>query len=133
MRILQWLLLTFVRPLTHSLTKLSWAYCDRKGVPDPLLKYFQSYFSSSRLLIGRDLIHPAHRGVKQGDPLSPWLFNIAMDRILEGQEEYAFSISALVLNQMAHADDLILFASSPDKLQKCIDRLLVGLGLNSMP
>ncbi|CAE1311496.1 unnamed protein product [Acanthosepion pharaonis] len=51
-----------------------------------------------------------------------------MDQILEGQEEYAFSIGALVLNQMAYADDLILFASSPDEMQKRIDRLVVGLG-----
>lgn len=51
-----------------------------------------------------------------------------MDQILEGQEEYALSISALVLNQMAYADDLTLFASSPEEMQRRIDRLLVGLG-----
>ncbi|CAE1275773.1 unnamed protein product [Acanthosepion pharaonis] len=43
----------------------------RKGVPDLLLHYFRSYFSSIRLQIGMDLIHPVHRGVKQGDPLAP--------------------------------------------------------------
>ncbi|CAE1170719.1 unnamed protein product [Acanthosepion pharaonis] len=99
----------------------------RNGVPDLLLDYFRLYFNSSRLQIERDLIQPAHRGVKQEDPLSPWLFQIAMDQILEEQEEYAFSIGALVLNQMAYADDLILFASSPDEMQKRIDRPLVGL------
>lgn len=97
----------------------------RKVIPDLLLNYFRSYFSSSRLQIGRDLVHPTSRGVKQGDPLSPWLFNIAMDQVLEGQ---AYSIGVLMLNQMAYADDLILFASSPEEMQKRIDRLLVGLG-----
>ncbi|CAE1301324.1 RSF1 [Acanthosepion pharaonis] len=65
---------------------------------------------------------------RRSNARTPCPLNIAMDQILEGQEEYAFSIGAFVLNQMAYADDLILFASSPDEMQKRIDRLLVGLG-----
>lgn len=34
----------------------------------------------------------------------------------------------IVLNQMAYADDLILFACSPEEMQKRLDRLAVGLG-----
>ncbi|CAE1248042.1 unnamed protein product [Acanthosepion pharaonis] len=101
---------------------------QRKGVPDLLMGYLRTYFSTSRLQIGKDLIHPKHRGVKQGDPMSPWLFNLALDQILEGQEEYAITIGAIVLNQMAYADDLILFASSQEEMQKRIERLTIGLG-----
>ncbi|CAE1319038.1 unnamed protein product [Acanthosepion pharaonis] len=100
---------------------------QQKGVPDLLIGYLRTYFSTSRLQIGKDLIHPKHRGVKQGDPLSPWLFNLALDQILEGQE-YALAIGAIVLNEMAYADDLILFASSQEEMQKRIERLTIGLG-----
>ncbi|CAE1283259.1 unnamed protein product [Acanthosepion pharaonis] len=97
-------------------------------LPKLLMGYLRSYFSMSRLQIGNDLIHPKYSRVKQGDPLSLWLSNLALNQIPKGQEEYAFTISAIVLNQMAYADDVILFGSSPEEMQKRLDRLAVSLG-----
>lgn len=39
---------------------------------------------------------------------------------------YAFTIGAIVLNPMAYVDDLILFASSLEVIQKLLDRLHKG-------
>ncbi|CAE1169955.1 unnamed protein product [Acanthosepion pharaonis] len=38
---------------------------QRKGVPDLLMGYLRTYFSTSRLQIGKDLIHPKHRRARQ--------------------------------------------------------------------
>lgn len=51
---------------------------------------------------------------------------------MEEQEEYAFTIGAIVLNQIAYADNLKLFASSSEGMQKRLDRLVLGLGRSEL-
>ncbi|NXX37533.1 PO21 protein, partial [Nicator chloris] len=55
-------------------------------------------------------------GVKQGDPMSPLLFNLALDPLLckletEGQ---GFQQGGLKITAMAFADDLVLLSDSWD-------------------
>ena len=61
------------------------------------------------------------RGVKQGDPMSPFLFNLVLDTCLRKLEGSVRLIDALRLNHIAFADDVVLIASKMDELQCIFD------------
>jgi len=77
------------------------------------------------------------KGVKQGDPMSPVLFNIVADQLLHLLEHSGLGvkIGQGLLPGIAYADDLILFARSDQELQSMISLCQhfyenVGLSIN---
>lgn len=62
---------------------------------------------------------PIRRGVRQGDPLSGVLFNIAFDSIIRALN----LISGVTV--LVYADDILILADSPEALQAALDRLIV--------
>ena len=65
------------------------------------------------------------RGVKQGCPLSPLLFNIALEGLLRhlGSCNHGYSISnSVLLNHLAYADDVCILAGSRMQAQALLDR-----------
>ena len=68
----------------------------------------------------------ANRGVKQGDNLSPTLFNIYVDDFLEYLNSSVTSLAYLdstPVNHLFFADDLVLISESPSGLQHCLNAL----------
>ena len=64
------------------------------------------------------------RGVKQGDPLSPILFNAVMDEIIAvTSARIGLNIDNIRYDIMAFADDLCVMASSSAGLQSLLHQL----------
>lgn len=112
-----------------------------KGLPPPMVDYIKYvYANSSTKLTCKDwtshLIKPSC-GVKQGDPLSPMIFNCVIDLLLKRlPDDIGASFGSTVMNSIAFADDIILFASTPRGLQHLLDstvEYLQSCGMNVNP
>ena len=68
---------------------------------------------------------PCKQGVRQGDPLSPLLFNIFINDIFKKLKEANCNPVTLngidYINALAYADDIVLLSTSKEGLQKAID------------
>lgn len=68
------------------------------------------------------------RGVLQGDPLSPLLFNLVMDRaIAKLSRDIGYTYNGVIVHCIAYADDIILIAETKWGLQSLIDVLTTEL------
>lgn len=108
------------------------------GVPGLMVEYIAETYrqSSTRLQSEGWLSHAIHPscGVKQGDPLSPVIFNMVIDRLFASlPKEVGIRIGGSVINSIAYADDIALFALTPEGLQSMLDTAATFLrecGLN---
>jgi retron-type reverse transcriptase len=69
------------------------------------------------------------RGIKQGDPLSPLLFNIALDPVLTAKDIYdrGLRYSESMLKSLAFADDIAIIPKSSKEAQEMLRILEAGL------
>lgn len=108
----------------------------RAGLNKEFLDYLRDLYEDSWTTLSLEgaslVVHPTV-GVRQGDPLSPLLFNLMLDEYLQSMDpNIGYSSEQLQLDGMAFADDLLVFASTPDGLQQRLDSLhtfLVARGL----
>ncbi|KAM6188193.1 LOW QUALITY PROTEIN: ankyrin repeat domain-containing protein 55-like [Sarcoramphus papa] len=73
-------------------------------------------------------------GVKQGDPMSPILFNLSVDPLLCKLEEdgFGFQHCSKNITTLAFADDLVLLSESWDGMQKNIEILEIFCNLTGL-
>lgn len=86
------------------------------------------YASPSARIITDDIegeCFPLRKGVKQGDPLSPILFNCALEEIFRNLkwEERGIKIEAEKLNNLRFADNVVVVAENFEELELMLKEL----------
>ncbi|RMH19190.1 MAG: hypothetical protein D6698_06070 [Gammaproteobacteria bacterium] len=70
---------------------------------------------------------PLRRGLRQGCPMSPLLFNVFINDIIDEIRELGVHVPGLprstTLGGLLFADDLVLLSDHPDKLQQSLDAI----------
>ena len=101
----------------------------RLGLSGSVLEIVRDIYSHSTVAIrtGRDSFTPAipqNRGVKQGCPLSPILFNIALEGLLRylSESKAGYTLAGHSVNSLAYADDVCVLATSKADLQEVLDK-----------
>ena len=117
--------------VAKAFDSVSWATIRRAltrvGVPDHMIQWVLSSYEGATSALVADGIPLGEvqltRGVNQGDPLSPILFNLVLDEVLEalGREAVGVNIGTCKINAIAFADDLVIIAETAQGLQNLVD------------
>ena len=102
------------------------------GLPEAFVEYVSMVYAGTTTRLERDgwRSDPISlgRGVKQGDPLSPLLFNLVIGRALKSvREDVGYNLEGTNVGALAFADDVILIASSDVGLQTSLDTFTTEL------
>ena len=101
-----------------------WKVLDEYGVNGKLLRAIQALYvdGKARVKVGgmESELFGVHRGVRQGCTLSPWLFNVFMDRVTREAKRQFLSevkLSTGDVGVLLFADDMVVMAESTEGLQ----------------
>ncbi|KAL0103868.1 hypothetical protein PUN28_017905 [Cardiocondyla obscurior] len=103
-----------------------------KAFDSPMIAYITNAYARSSTKLGcsqwtSESIQPTC-GVKQGDPMSPVIFNMIIERLLiKLPNDIGARIDGIKVNAAAFADDMLLFSSTPTGLQKSDDWKYLGI------
>lgn len=114
---------------------------EEAGLPLAFREYVRAAYDNAATVIqGADGVvsrMQLGRGVRQGDPLSPLLFSLVVDRTLGLlSEDVGYRIGGRVVDVLGYADDIVLLSSTKVGLQENLTRLhealeRCGLSINA--
>jgi len=110
---------------------LLWRCLQKIGIHGEILDILQQMYNNVRLQVKVDNCYGtefgSHMGVKQGDPLSPLLFGLYIDRFAQFLESRCPDGDVMCGDKMIqvilYADDLVMLTHDPKKLQTYLDIL----------
>ena len=102
----------------------------KKGVPAPIVDLIDDMYHNVKTIIktkdgGVEIM--IRRGVKQGDPLSPLLFNLCLEPLLEENEEQSSGVNVNENRRvpvLAFADDVVLLGADAREAQHQVNVLI---------
>ena len=107
----------------------------RRGVPECLVRILSFWYSSQRMCVRWGSTYSTcfgvSNGVRQGGILSPYLFNVYMDKLSSLLNDCGTGcyIGERIVNHLMYADDLVVIAPSGVGLQRLLD-VCGGFGLS---
>lgn len=105
---------------------------QRRKVDTHIIELIQNSYVDCVTRVGSDgMVSPPidmKVGVKQGDPMSPLLFNIAMDPLIQALEGDGSGVrrDGDAITTLAFADDLVLVSGSVRGMERNLSRLMAG-------
>jgi len=113
---------------------------DELGLPREFREYVRAVYSSARTVLhgigsgtNEGEAIKIGRGVRQGDPLSPLLFNLVVDRALGIlSEDVGYQMGGRLISALGYADDIVLLASTRNGLQENLTRLNDAFKVNGL-
>ena len=109
----------------------------KKGLPRKTLVLIADMYTGNSTTLQDGNIVNLKRGVLQGDPLLPLLFNLMIDEALESIDNQGTVLfEGIALSHIAFADDLVILANDAEQLNQKIQILnknmnRLGMSVNS--
>ena len=120
----------FRKAFDTSIHDLIWATLRSYGVEEGLIDLLKMIYSDAKaaVRIGGNLGEWFHqeKGTRQGDPISPIIFTIYLERILEhlsDEDQGGLSVHGYKITNLRYADDIDLVSTSSEQLQQSLDEV----------
>ncbi|KAF0708802.1 craniofacial development protein 2-like, partial [Aphis craccivora] len=119
-----------------------WKAMEKLGVPAKITKMIRAYVQNSKCMVKFNgqpsKAFMINTGLKQGDALSPMLFNIALEKVVRNALNTGIEVKlqeSKTIKLIAYANDIVLLSESKSDLQSIAKSLmdeskLMGLTIN---
>ena len=118
-----------------------WASLGEQGVPDPYIRVLRKLYEgqTGQILSDRtSRVFRLERGTKQGDPMSPTLFNALLESIMRdlketwGKKGFGVQLGGRRLTNLRFADDILLIGATRAQVRHMLEDLSARAGKDGL-